>query len=39
MKDYYKTDNISVLKNSAFWESQLSIIVESIVIQGFGELI
>ena len=30
MKEYYKTDNISVLKNAAFWESQLSIIVESI---------
>ena len=29
-KDIIKTDNISVLKNTAFWESQLSIIAESI---------
>ena len=29
-KDIIKTDNISVLKNSAFWEFQLSIIAESI---------
>ena len=30
MKEYYKIDNISVLKNAVFWESQLSVIVESI---------